>query len=123
MSYVLIIEDDENTRAFLNINLVVRGFEVVAVGDAETGLAKIDEHPPALVLLDLGLPGMNGLEFLGQMSARSRAQTIPVVVISAWAQEQTQEAMMAHPQVVDMIPKPLSQQQLLEAVRRIFLMT
>ena len=61
---VLIVEDEAKMRRLLELNLGEDGFTTLSTGDAEAGLKLLRENPVDLVLTDLKLPGMNGLEFL-----------------------------------------------------------
>lgn len=88
-SKVLIIEDD----AFLAELLVKHvqrkaGIEVSLALDAETGLAKVKEQRPDLILLDLLLPGMNGYEFLEKIKADPELSSIAVIVLSNLGQKE-----------------------------------
>jgi len=82
---VLLIEDDASIIAGLELNLSLEGYEVVAVKDGESGLQFFEEGSPDIVLLDLMLPGVNGLEVLRRM--RHRDPEIPVLVLSALGEE------------------------------------
>jgi len=85
---ILIIEDDEFLRALVAKRLEQVGFRVAVAVDGESGLAAAAEHHPALILLDLLLPGMNGYEFLEKIKARDDLRTIPVVAFSNLGQRE-----------------------------------
>ena len=80
MTYVLAVDDDPALLRTLSINLRARGYEVGTAGDGRTALELITERPPDLVLLDLGLPDIDGVAVLTQL--RSFA-AVPVLVLSA----------------------------------------
>jgi Response regulators consisting of a CheY-like receiver domain and a winged-helix DNA-binding domain len=82
---VLVIEDEEPIRCFLHAYLDRHGFLLLEAENGEEGLALAAEHHPALILLDLGLPGMDGLEVIRRI--RAWAAT-PILVISARGKEQ-----------------------------------
>jgi two-component system KDP operon response regulator KdpE len=82
---VLVIEDEKPIRAFLRAFLERRGFALIEAEDGEEGLALAAEHHPALILLDLGLPGMDGVEVIRSLRAWA---TTPIIVISARGKEQ-----------------------------------
>jgi len=82
---VLVIEDEKPIRCFLRSFLERRGFQLIEAEDGEEGLALAAEHHPALLLLDLGLPGMDGVEVIRRL--RVWAMT-PIIVISARGKEQ-----------------------------------
>jgi len=105
MPIILIVEDEAKMRRLLELNLGDDGFATVSAGDAETGLKLLREHPVDLILTDLKLPGMNGLESL-QTIKRQNA-ILPVVVMTAFGSVETAvEAMKAG--ASDYVLKPFS---------------
>jgi DNA-binding NtrC family response regulator len=105
MATILIIEDEAKMRRLLELNLGDDGFKTLSAGDAETGLKLLDSEPVHLVLTDLKLPGMNGLEFLHR--AKQQNQALPIVVITAFGSVETAvEAMKAG--ASDYVLKPFS---------------
>src|SRR5579871_4832824 len=105
MPTILIVEDEAKMRRLLELNLGEDGFQTVSAGDAEAGLKLLRENDVDLVVTDLKLPGMNGLEFL-QMVKRQNA-ALPVVVMTAFGTVETAvEAMKAG--ASDYVLKPFS---------------
>jgi two-component system alkaline phosphatase synthesis response regulator PhoP len=84
---ILIIEDDEDIRELLVYNLEKNGYEVEAAESGETGLASAGIRKPDLVLLDLMLPGMDGLSVCRQLKSGSVTHEIPIIIISAKGEE------------------------------------
>ena len=82
MPTILIIEDEAKMRRLLELNLGEDGFKTLSAGDAENGLKLLNSEPVHLVLTDLKLPGMNGLEFL--QIAKQQNPALPIVVITAF---------------------------------------
>ncbi len=82
MVQVLIIEDDEEIMGLLSRKLQAAGYQVLASRDGEEGLKLLREEKPGLVLLDLSLPKISGLELLERKMARSETAKIPVIIIS-----------------------------------------
>src|SRR5208282_2916374 len=82
MATILIIEDEAKMRRLLELNLGDDGFKTVSAGDAETGLKLLASEPVHLVLTDLKLPGMSGLEFL--QTAKQENPALPIVVMTAF---------------------------------------
>ncbi len=105
MPSVLIIEDEAKMRRLLELNLGEDGFTTFSAGDAEAGLKLLRENTIDLVLTDLKLPGMNGLEFLQSVKRQNAA--LPVVVMTAFGSVETAvEAMKAG--ASDYVLKPFS---------------
>jgi DNA-binding NtrC family response regulator len=105
MPTILIIEDEAKMRRLLELNLGDDGFKTLSAGDAETGLKLLASEPVHLVLTDLKLPGMSGLEFL--QSAKQQNPALPVVVMTAFGSVETAvEAMKAG--ASDYVLKPFS---------------
>ena len=77
---VLVVDDDETIRRTLRINLRARGYEVEEVASGRDALSTLEDAPPDLVILDLGLPDVDGVEVLRRLRRTSR---VPVVVLSA----------------------------------------
>src|ERR1700691_2529270 len=105
MPAILIVEDEAKMRRLLELNLGEDGFTTCSAGDAESGLKLLRENPVDLVLTDLKLPGMNGLEFLQAVKRQNAA--LPVVVMTAFGTVETAvEAMKAG--ASDYVLKPFS---------------
>src|SRR6266536_2260747 len=105
MPAILIVEDEAKMRRLLELNLGDDGFTTFSAEDAETGLKLLRENPIDLVLTDLKLPGMNGLEFLQTVKRHNAA--LPVVVMTAFGSVETAvEAMKAG--ASDYVLKPFS---------------
>jgi two-component system, OmpR family, KDP operon response regulator KdpE len=81
---VLIIEDEPQIRRFLRASLNSQGYKLYEATTAKEGLAEAAAHPPEVVLLDLGLPDMDGLEVISRLR---EWLTAPIIIISARGQE------------------------------------
>jgi DNA-binding NtrC family response regulator len=105
MATILIVEDEAKMRRLLELNLGEDGFQTLSAPDVETGLDLLRQNSVDLVLTDLKLPGMGGLEFL-QTIKRQNAN-LPVVVMTAYGSVETAvEAMKAG--ASDYVLKPFS---------------
>jgi len=93
-----------------------RGFEVTGANGGIEGLSKIRELHPDLVLLDLMMPDMDGWEVYQQMKADENTRSIPVIVITAKAQNIDKVLGLHIAKVDDYIAKPFSPQDLLNSV-------
>jgi len=111
---VLIIDDEAEIRESLQTLLELEGFSVETAVSGEDGMARMGEHPFDLVLLDLTLPGRNGMEILSEV--RSHDQHLPVMMITAFGTvENAVRAMQAG--AANFIQKPWDNEKLLADVR------
>jgi DNA-binding response OmpR family regulator len=83
MKRVLLVEDESNQRLLYERELTKEGYEVVLAEDGKEALDKLREQRPDLVVLDLCMPGMDGIETLGKVL--SRDNTIPVILHTAYS--------------------------------------
>ncbi len=110
---VLIIEDDRNILSFVQTILEANGYQVVTAERCRQGLMVFASHMPDLVVLDLGLPDADGVEFLKEVRMES---TVPVIVLSARTDESDKvDALDAGAN--DYITKPFGTAELLARVR------
>ncbi|HUP98141.1 MAG TPA: response regulator [Usitatibacter sp.] len=80
---ILVVEDNERNRKLVRTVLEFRGYEVIECDDGEPALALAKAHKPALVLMDIQLPKVNGIEALGRLRADPETAGIPVVAVTA----------------------------------------
>ncbi|HYO24247.1 MAG TPA: response regulator [Lacipirellulaceae bacterium] len=110
---VAVIEDEEPIRRFLRASLGIEGFRVIDAPTAREGLRAVTQQPPAIVLLDLGLPDMDGVEVIRQI--RSWSAT-PIVVLSARGEEDSKVAAL-DAGADDYLTKPFGVGELLARIR------
>ncbi|RPJ87456.1 MAG: response regulator [Acidobacteria bacterium] len=84
---ILIIEDDPDIQELLSYNLYKEGFEVHQTTDGESGLTSACRKTPSLILLDLMLPGIQGLEVCRQLKQREECRSIPLIIVTAKGEE------------------------------------
>lgn len=82
-STILICEDESALRELIRVSLGA-GFGFIEASDGMEALELAKQHRPDVVVLDLMLPGLSGLDVLAQLRAEENGDTLPVVVISAW---------------------------------------
>jgi DNA-binding NtrC family response regulator len=115
MPSILIIEDEGKMRRLLELNLGEDGYTTLSAGDAETGLKLLRENTVDLVVTDLKLPGMDGLEFLHTIKRQNAA--LPVVVMTAFGTVETAvEAMKSG--ASDYVLKPFSLGEMRMVIRK-----
>jgi len=115
---ILVVEDNENTRRLLETILRSSGYEVILVPDAEEGLRVLEGSTVDLVLLDLFLPGKDGIQFLRHRAEMEPDRQPPVIVVSA-----TEDMDTLRPQLRELgaklaLRKPFDVQELLDGVKQ-----
>jgi two-component system, OmpR family, KDP operon response regulator KdpE len=113
MGNILIVEDDPNIRKLVRVNLVKRGYTVSEAGDSHEAIALFQEIPVDLVLLDLMLPGLSGVDVCKWIRARS---DVPIIILSARLEEDLKVAAL-DAGADDYVTKPFGQDELLARVR------
>ena len=111
---ILLVEDDASLSRTLRDNLACEGFEVDCVSDGEEAVRAFDARSPDLVLLDIGLPGIDGFE----LCRRWRLRGTPIVVLTARGNKDDKLAAFSLG-VDDYIAKPFERQELLARIRAV----
>jgi two-component system, sensor histidine kinase and response regulator len=86
---ILVLDDDPGARTLLEIMLSRTGFTVKLVNDADEALEFLNESLPDLVISDISLPGMDGIEFVKLLREQERTVELPVIILSAHHDEPT----------------------------------
>jgi len=95
MSLILIVEDNEKNLKLARDVLQVKGYETLEASTAEAGLQIAREKHPDLVLMDIQLPGMSGIDALKALRADPATAAIPVVAITASVMQQDRQQVMS----------------------------
>jgi two-component system response regulator VicR len=119
VKHIICIEDEMEMIDLIRIILGRRGFEVTGANGGREGLRVVREKHPDLVLLDLMMPDMDGWEVYQQMKADETTRDIPVIVVTAKAQNIDKVLGLHIAKVDDYIAKPFSPQELLSSVEKI----
>jgi CheY-like chemotaxis protein len=82
---ILLVEDDEMNRDMLSRRLIKRGYEVAIAIDGEQGVAMATSESPAIILMDMSLPGIDGWTATRQVKANEATRGIPVIALTAHA--------------------------------------
>ena len=117
MSLILIVEDNEKNLKLVRDVLQVKGYETLEAGTAEDGLKIARERTPNLILMDIQLPGMSGIEALKALRADSATAAIPVVAITASVMQQDRQEIMGAG-FDGFIEKPINLRNLLDTVQQ-----
>ncbi len=116
---ILYIEDNYHNRRLVRKILGSRGYSVLEAEDGQTGLAMLRERRPALLLLDIGLPDIDGLEVVARIRADEELAGTPVVAVTASAMRGDRERFLEQG-CDDYLSKPLQAMELLELVERYY---
>src|SRR3989441_8699284 len=112
---VLLIEDEQNIGTLVRDYVARDGFQVLWVRSGEEGLAELDRHPVRLVILDVGLPGIDGFEVCRRIRARSG---IPIIMLTARDEEPDRVAGL-EVGADDYVAKPFSPRELVARIKAI----
>ena len=118
METVLIIEDDPTMLIGLKDNFEFKGYKVLTAADGEKGLKAALNSKPDLILLDVSMPIMDGLETLARLKAAPELAAIPVIMLTSRADHAVMPK-LATLGARDTLMKPFSEAALLEKIRRI----
>ena len=113
MTRVLVIDDEPSILRALRINLTARNYEVSTASDGASGLAAVSRERPDVLILDLGLPDMDGTEVIHGVRGWS---STPIIVLSVWDQEQQKVAAL-DAGADDYVTKPFGMDELLARLR------
>jgi two-component system cell cycle response regulator DivK len=92
---ILIVEDNEKNRKLERDILQFHGYRTAEADNAEDGIRLAQESPPALILMDIQLPRMNGIEALHVLRGDARTRAVPVIAVTASAMSQDRQKIMA----------------------------
>ena len=115
---ILIIEDNEKNRKLVRDVLNVKGYKTIESETAEEGLKLAIEKSPSLILMDIQLPGMDGITALKHLKTDPETKSIPVIAITASAMNYNRIAMLAEG-FDGYQTKPISVKDFLGEVRRV----
>lgn len=115
MTKILLIEDNELNRDMLSRRLQKRGYEIVMAVDGETGVAMAQSEAPALILMDMSLPGIDGWEATRRLKAAPETCHIPVMALTAHAMPSDRDKALAVG-CDDFDTKPVELPRLLEKI-------
>ncbi|MDZ4405028.1 response regulator transcription factor, partial [Prosthecobacter sp.] len=118
MSKILIVEDESDIAELIALHLEREGHEAVCIANGLQALPAALEHSPALIVLDLMLPGLDGVQIFKRLRADTRTATIPVIILTAKAQV-TDKIAGLELGADDYLTKPFGAQELLARVRAV----
>ncbi|PKN12417.1 MAG: response regulator [Deltaproteobacteria bacterium HGW-Deltaproteobacteria-4] len=95
MKRVLVIEDNEDNLQIITYSLRRAGYEVLSAGTGEEGVAQAIAHRPDFILMDINLPGIDGIEATRRIRASEIEGTIPIVALTSYAMQGDRERILA----------------------------
>ena len=119
MERVLIVDDDPDILRLVRYNLMQAGFDVVTAEDGRKALESVQKHPPDLIILDLMLPDVDGMEVCRTLRQRENSRRIPVVMLTARGEE-IDRVVGFELGADDYVMKPFSPRELVLRVKSIF---
>ena len=122
MAKILLVEDNEMNRDMLSRRLQKKGYEVVMAVDGEQGVAMAETQAPALVLMDMSLPGLDGWEATRRLKAAAATRAIPVIALTAHAMAGDRETALAAG-CDDFDTKPIELERLLAKIEALLART
>lgn len=115
---ILVVEDEPAIQELISYSLRQAGYVVLCAEDAEQAMSFVNEALPALVLLDWMLPGMSGVEFARVLRRAARTKTIPIIMLTARAEESDKIAGLEIG-ADDYITKPFSPRELIARIKAV----
>jgi len=115
---ILIVDDDPVILRLLKVNFEMEGFAVLTAENGEEGVSKATRERPDIILLDVMMPGMNGLEAAEKLRAQENTKEIPIIFVSAKAQSVDVKAGLTAG-AVDYVTKPFDPVELVEKVENL----
>lgn len=85
MYKILLVEDDEFSMDMLSRRLMRKGYDVIMASDGEEGVALARQEQPDIILMDIGLPVINGLEATGRIKSMPETKQIPIIALTSHA--------------------------------------
>lgn len=114
---ILVVEDNWDFREILISILHAIGYEVIEAAAAPEGIEKALAESPNLIIMDLGLPGMDGIEATAKLKGHPKTAAIPVIAYTVWGEDFKERAMGAG--IAEFVPKTSSPQVLREVIGRL----
>ncbi len=115
---ILIVEDEKDIAKMLDYNLKKEGYKVIIADDGEDALDAANTKHPDLILLDLMLPGLDGLEVCKELKGERKTKSIPVIMLTAKAQE-SDKVVGLELGADDYVTKPFSPRELIARIKAV----
>jgi CheY-like chemotaxis protein len=114
---ILIVDDERLTRAVLQHNVILAGYDVIVASNGREAMQKIQEVTPDLIVVDLVMPDMNGFEMLRRIRSNKETMQTPVIVVSALqSQTDIEEAKASGADIY--LTKPIKPEEFIKHVKK-----
>jgi len=114
---ILLVDDEEDIIKMNKLRLIESNYDVISANDGKEGIAKAEKEAPDLILLDVMMPKMDGLQALLKLKSNSRTSHIPVIMLSGAGDKLVLNKAMVNG-AADFIDKPFNGEMLLETIKR-----
>lgn len=121
MTNIMVVDDDKGALKLIEIMLSGGGFSVSTALSAEKALEKLDSETPDLIILDIMMPGMNGIELCAKIRARESTAETPVLILSSRS-DSTAVLGSVDNGATDYMPKPVIRNELVAKVNQLLSM-
>ncbi len=115
---ILLVDDSNTVLMMMSMTLTASGYQVVTATDGEEGVAKAASEKPDLILLDIVMPKMNGIEACRMIRARPATAHIPIIMVTTRSESKNVEASFSNG-CNDYVNKPINKSELLAKVRKL----
>src|SRR5215468_5440160 len=119
MERVLIVDDDPDIQRLVTYNLSQAGFQVTTASSGRTALETVQEHPPDLIILDIMMPDIDGMEVCRTLRQRESSRRIPIIMLTARTEE-IDRVVGFELGADDYVMKPFSPRELVLRIKSIF---
>lgn len=121
MAKILIVDDNEKNLKLFKIIIDSLGYETLLAKDGEEGVKMAKEHLPALILMDIQMPGVDGIAAIKTLQADEETKDISVIALTSYAMKGDKERLI-EAGFIDYISKPISKADFIETIKKIMRM-
>ena len=121
MANIMVVDDDRGALKLIEIMLSGGGFVVVTALNGETALQKLDQETPDLIILDIMMPGMSGIELCAKIRQREQTTQTPILILSTRS-DSTAVLSSVDNGATDYMPKPVIRNELVSKVNQLLSM-
>jgi DNA-binding response OmpR family regulator len=114
---ILVVDDNPDTRDLTHLHLTTEGFVVVVASDGREGLYMAVAEQPDLIITDISVPGLDGIDLVKQLRAQPELDNVPILVLTAFGNEEMDQAIRAG--AYRAMSKPVHLDSLMDEVREL----